>query len=251
MGITLLGPVAVDGNGALRRRDRVVLAALALRPGEAVDTVRLAEALWGETPPPSWSKVVPGCVMRLRRVLGSEAIETTPRGYRLMVPAEEVDARRFERLVGRGRDLLAGGEADRASYTLGEALGLWQGRALVELEGWGPGRAEADRLEGLRLDAQEQRWAAELAAGRDQDVLSEVTAGVAEAPLRERRWAQLALAEYRCGRQGDALRTIHQARTTLVNELGLSLTTSVMPRCSSAAIVRSPNVSGGSRRPTC
>jgi energy-coupling factor transporter ATP-binding protein EcfA2 len=31
----------------------------------------------------------------------------------------------------------------------------------------------------------------------------------------------LALAEYRCGRQGDALRTIHRARATLVNELGV------------------------------
>ena len=39
--------------------------------------------------------------------------------------------------------------------------------------------------------------------------------------MRERRWAQLALAEYRSGRQSDALRTIHQARTTLVTELGL------------------------------
>ena len=98
---------------------------------------------------------------------------------------------------------------------------MWQGRALAELEGWEPGRAEAARLEGLRLDAEEQRWEAELAAGRHEQVLTEATAGVVEAPLRERRWAQLALAEYRCGRQGDALRTIHRARTTLANEFGL------------------------------
>ena len=221
VGITVLGPVSVDGNGALGPRDRVVLAVLALRPGEAVGTERLAEALWGDTPPPSWNKVVPGCVMRLRRALGSEAIATTTHGYRLTVPAEEVDAHRFERLVGRGRELLAGGEAERAAHTLGEALALWQGRPLVELEDWAPGRAEAARLEGLRLDAEEQRWAAELAAGRHDAVLSELSAGVVEAPLRERRWAQLALAEYRCGRQGDALRTIQRARTTLVNALGV------------------------------
>ena len=54
---------------------------------------------------------------------------------------------------------------DLAAHTLGEALSLWHGRALAELEDWGPGRAEAARLDGLRLDAQEQRWAAELAAG--------------------------------------------------------------------------------------
>jgi DNA-binding SARP family transcriptional activator/WD40 repeat protein len=222
MGITLLGPVAVDGNGALGPRDRVVLAVLALRPGEAVGADRLAEALWGDAPPPSWNKVVPGCVMRLRRALGTEAIETTPHGYRLTVPADEVDAHRFERLVGRGRELLAGGEPDRAGHVLAEALALWQGRALAELRGWEPGRAEAARLEGLRLDAEEQRWAAELAAGRHEEVFSDVSAGVAAAPLRERRWAQLALAEYRSGRQGDALRTIHRARATLVTQLGLN-----------------------------
>jgi DNA-binding SARP family transcriptional activator len=104
-GIGLLGPLSVDGHGdaetvSLGPRDRVVLAALAVRPGEVVSAERLADALWGERPPPSWNKVVPGCVMRLRRVLGAEAIETTGHGYRLVVPADEIDAQRFERLVG-------------------------------------------------------------------------------------------------------------------------------------------------------
>ena len=39
--------------------------------------------------------------------------------------------------------------------------------------------------------------------------------------LRERRWALLALAQYQAGRQGDALRTLHQARSVLVRELGV------------------------------
>ena len=41
-------------------------------------------------------------------------------------------------------------------------------------------------------------------------------------PLREQRWAALALAEYRAGRQGEALRTIRRARTVLADELGLA-----------------------------
>ena len=44
---------------------------------------------------------------------------------------------------------------------------------------------------------------------------------VVEDPLRERRWAILALAQYRCGRQGDALRSLTRARRTLVDELGI------------------------------
>jgi Bacterial transcriptional activator domain len=104
---------------------------------------------------------------------------------------------------------------------IGEGLALWRGRALVELEGWSPGRIEATRLEELRLDAQEVLVEAALRAGRYREVLAEVQARVAEAPLRERRWALLAMAQYQAGRQGEALRTLHRARTVLASELGL------------------------------
>jgi WD40 repeat protein/DNA-binding SARP family transcriptional activator/energy-coupling factor transporter ATP-binding protein EcfA2 len=225
-GIALLGPLSVNGHedagmGPLGPRDRVVLAALAVRPGEVVSTERLADALWGERPPASWNKVVPGCVMRLRRLLGPDAIETTGHGYRLVVPADEIDAQRFERLVGRGRQLLTLGEPERAAHVLGEALALWRGRALVELGEWEPGRIEASRLEELRLDAEEARIEACLQSGQHREVLGEAQSRVAEAPLRERRWGLLALAQYQAGRQGEALRTLRQARTVLASELGL------------------------------
>ncbi len=225
-GIALLGPLVVNGDGggeavSLGPRDRVVLAALAVRPGEVVSSEQLADALWGERPPASWNKVVPGCVMRLRRVLGAAAIETTPHGYRLVVPVDEIDAQRFERLVRRGGELLTLGEPERAAHVLGEALALWRGRALIELTEWEPGRTEATRLDGLRLDAEEARVDACLKSGRHREVLGEAQSRVAEAPLRERRWALLALAQYLAGRQGEALRTLRQARSVLASELGL------------------------------
>ena len=40
-------------------------------------------------------------------------------------------------------------------------------------------------------------------------------------PFRERRWALLALAQYRSGRQADALASIRSARRALGQELGL------------------------------
>ena len=167
MGIALLGPLSVDGLPApTAPRDRMVLGALALRLGEVVSAERLADALWGERPPTSWNKVVQGCVVRLRKLLGPGAIETSPQGYRLSCRDDEVDARRFERLLGRARELLTLGEPERAAYLIGEALALWRGRALVDLEGWGPGRTEAARLEELRLDAEELGIDAALRAGR-------------------------------------------------------------------------------------
>ena len=222
MAISVLGPLRVDGDAStLGPRDRVVLEALTLRPGEVVSAERLADALWGDVPPPSWNKVVQGCVVRLRKVLGVEAVETSPQGYRLTTSPDEVDAHRFERLVLRSSELLTLGEYDRAAYVSAEALALWRGPALRELESWDAGRIEAGRLDELRLDAEEVRLDAALRIGHHREVLAEAQARAAEAPFRERRWALLALAQYQAGRQGDALRTLHQARTLLVAQLGI------------------------------
>lgn len=222
MGVGVLGPLTVDGvDGQLRRHDRVVLAALASRPGHVVSAEVLADALWGGDVPTTWTKVVQGCVVRLRKALGPEAIETTPQGYRLALPPDDVDLRRFERLLLRGRELLALAEPERAAYTLDEALALWRGRALVELDAWEVGRFEAARLDELRLEAEELRVDAALRAGHSREMVGRAQALTAEAPLRERRWALLALAQYQAGQQADALRTLRTIRGLLARELGL------------------------------
>jgi DNA-binding SARP family transcriptional activator/ABC-type glycerol-3-phosphate transport system substrate-binding protein len=222
--IALLGPLAVDDReDGLRRRERVVLSALAVSPGRAVSAERLADALWGSRPPTTWSKVVQGCIARLRKALGANAIETTSQGYRLVVPVEEIDARRFERMLGRARELLALGEPERARHVVTEALSLWRGEPFADLEGWDAGGLEAGRLLELRLDAEEVRLEATLRSGRYQEVLDEAQARTTAAPLRERRWALLSLALYQAGRQAEALRTLQRARTVLVTELGLDL----------------------------
>ena len=222
MGIAVLGPLLVDeGADALARRDRVVLAVLAMRTGELVSADQLADALWSEVPPPTWHKALQGSVVRLRKVLGASAIETVEHGYRLTLSASEVDALEFERLVARARELMELGEPERAAYGVGEALALWRGPPLPDLEEWEPGRAEADRLEELHRDAEELRIDALLRSGRHDEVLADVRRLVEQAPLRERRWELLALAQYRCGQQADALRSLRQLRRVLGTELGL------------------------------
>ncbi len=222
MGIAVLGPLTIEGEQkVLGRRDRVVLAALAVRPGEVVSAEALADVLWGDRVPPTWPKVVQGCVVRLRKILGSRAIETLPLGYRLAVPLDEIDAQRFERAVGRARELLAADEAERAAVVLADALTVWRGRPLAELDGWDPARIEAARLIELRHAAEELYVEAALRSGQHEKVMAKAEAFVAEAPLRERRWALLATAQYQAGRQGDALRTIHRLRAVLNRDLGL------------------------------
>jgi WD40 repeat protein/DNA-binding SARP family transcriptional activator/energy-coupling factor transporter ATP-binding protein EcfA2 len=221
MGIAVLGPLTAGANGALSPRDRVVLSALVVRIGTATSAEELADALWGDQPPASWNKVVPGCVNRLRKVIGASAISTSPNGYRLELPDDEVDARRFERLVAKGHQMLALGEPDRAILAFREALALWRGPALRDVEEWPPARVEVERLEELRLETEEAVIDASLRVGLQAGILAEARARVAQAPVRERRWALLALAQYLSGAQADALATLRRARELLTRELGL------------------------------
>jgi len=228
MGIAVLGPVTWDGSARLSPRDRVVLAVLATRPGHPVAPDRIVDALWGDTPPATAGKVLQGCIARLRKVMGKEAIETSTQGYALTLPSDEIDSMQFERLVSRGRELLTLGEVDRAAYLLTQALSLWRGEAFADVESWPPAADEARRLGELRLEAEELRVDAHLRAGRHEEVLAQAQALVRAAPLRERRWSLLALAQYQSGAQGEALRTIHQLKSVLARQLGIDAGHDVM-----------------------
>ena len=221
MGIALLGPVELDDGQVLEPRDRVALDVLAIGRNRVVSPDQLAEAIWGEEPPPSWPKQVQICVSRLRKVLGADTIETAPGGYRLRIDELDLDVGRFEEQIARGRAFAASGEADRAAASYARALSLWRGNPYEDLDGWGPGRIEVDRLFELRRSAQEEWMESRLASGDHRAVGVEAGALVAEEPLRERRWHTLVLAQYRSGRQADALRTLTLARATLRDELGI------------------------------
>ena len=222
MRIALLGPLEVgEGNTRLGARDRAVLSALAMSPGRLLSPEQLAEAVWGDDPPPTWPKSLQGCISRLRKLLGPEAIRTTDHGYRLHLPSDVVDAVQFDRGARRAEELLTLREFERARYVATQALDLWRGRPLAELEQWDEGSAEAGRLTELRAGLEEISIEASLAAGHHREVLARAARMVEEAPLRERRWALLARAQYQAGQQSEALRTLHRVGTVLRRELGL------------------------------
>ena len=221
VGIRLLGPTEVGMDGALSPRDRAVLSALCVQPGQAVPAEVLADAVWGEAPPKSWGKVVQGSVMRLRRAVGSSAIETTAGGYRIVLPAGQLDTVEFEHLVARGRSFLAVNEPQRAATMFEQALALWRGPPFPELADWDRARSEGARLLDVRRAVEEDLVEAHLAAGRAVDAAAEARPLVAREPFRERRWALLATALYRTGRQGEALDVLRRAGRTMRDELGL------------------------------
>ena len=220
----VLGPVDafVDGRPVqLAPRPRAVLAVLLLHAGQVVSVPRLIDAVWGDDPPNTAANVLQGYVSALRKALGRDTVETREPGYVLRLERDALDLHRFERLATDGARALGDDRPDAAAELLREALDLWRGGALGDIAVGDVLRPAAARLDELRLVALERLLEADLAGGREREVVAELEALVAEHPLRERPPALLMLALYRCGRQADALAVYRATRTRLVTELGL------------------------------
>ena len=221
----ILGPVEVVAHGGSVQlgaaKRRALLAALLLRANEVVSADLLVDALWPGRPPASANRLVHVYVSQLRKLLPEPRIDTVAPGYVLRVLDGELDATRFERLLEEGRTALSAGNAPLASALFRRALALWRGSALADVADEGFARDEALRLEELRLVAQEEQLAADVAVGRHELALPELRALLATHPLRERLRAQLMLALYRNGQQADALDIYRDGRRLLQEELGL------------------------------
>ncbi|GHJ35144.1 BTAD domain-containing putative transcriptional regulator [Streptomyces sp. TS71-3] len=225
MQIQLLGPLEIrtDGSGPADvqgARLRGLLAALALHPGHVVPKASLVDWIWGEHPPADAANALQRLVSRLRKALPDGVIEGRTDGYLLAVEPEAVDAVRFERLVAAGR--APAQEASRRVRLLRDALGLWRGAAMqdVGLQDSGAFDAAVVRLEGLRLDAAEERFDAEVALGRGAEMVAELTDLVAAHPVRERLVAALMRALAAAGRDSEALLVYQRAREALADAFG-------------------------------
>jgi WD40 repeat protein/DNA-binding SARP family transcriptional activator/energy-coupling factor transporter ATP-binding protein EcfA2 len=220
MEIRLLGPVEVtveDHQVALGgTKQRAVLAMLALQANTTVSAERLIDGLWEDPQPPSAPKMVQNYVWRLRKLLGEDGaieIRTHGRGYELRVDPEAVDVARLERLLEEARS--------NSLQTAREALALFRGEPLADIAAQPFAGVEVRRLQDLRETAVELALDADLEAGRHRVVAARTEALVTENPLNEGLHARRMLALYRCGRQAEALDAYREARTTLVEQVGL------------------------------
>ena len=228
MRFRILGPMEIRtgqawaGIGAPKWRS--LLAALLINAGQLVPTDRLIMELWGESPPAGATNLVSIYALRLRRLIGDEdgqLLRTRAPGYQLSLEPGDLDASRFEALVGEARQALAEQAPDRAAELLGQALGLWRGGALVDVPSSALVAAEADRLEQDRLNALELRIGADIRCGRHAQVTPELSRLLADHPLREGFWGLLMHALDGAGRRAEALTTYARAREVLAEELGV------------------------------
>ena len=209
------GPLPIGGP-----KQRTVLAHLLLQANRVVTTERLIDAVWGEEPPATARNTLQTYVRHLRKALGGQRIQHRSAGYLLIADPKEVDALRFEALVEQARSLASADPAGAVGI-LQEALRLFKGPALDDLADQASLHADIARLEELRMAATEDRIGAELAVGRQRELVPELNTLLGRHPLRERLWGYLMVALYRSGRQGDALAAYQRARETLREELGI------------------------------
>jgi WD40 repeat protein/DNA-binding SARP family transcriptional activator len=221
----VLGSIEVfeEGDGSMALggpKQRAVLAHLLLRANHLVPAEVLIDEVWGEEPPETARNTLQTYASRLRQALGAERLEGSRAGYRLRAEPSELDAVCFQSLLRDARRLLPI-DARAAVGAFDHALALWRGPAFADLATDPSLRAEAARLDDLRLAALEDRIEAQLTIGNHREVIGELEGLSARQPLRERFWEQLMLALYRSGRQGEALSAFQRAREILADDLGI------------------------------
>jgi DNA-binding SARP family transcriptional activator len=223
--VTGTGPESVSAP-----KVETLLAVLLIRAGQVTSTTRLADEIWGDSPPRRFTAAVHVYVYQVRKALAAwseqpeadgERLTTRPAGYVLRAGPGELDVLDFRELVTEGRAHAAAGRRGAASRSFARALSLWRGPALDGLCG-GPVVAEFVRwAEEARLECEELRIEQELALGRYDRLIAPLRALTAEHPLREGFARQLMLALHLAGRSAEALTTYHEVSRTFGRELGL------------------------------
>ena len=182
--------VEVDGTDRTPagKRDRALVAMLALTPGETVGL------------PTRWR---PGCGARwcrpaVRSTRWSSGYAATapgrrsspaPTGLRLVVDAADVDALEAERLADLARDQAANQQPWEALDSLDQALAAWRGPVLSGVDDVPFARPVVERFDELRHTLTEERFELLFRLNRAAQAIDELRAATREHPTRERTGA--------------------------------------------------------------
>lgn len=227
----VLGPFQVESRGSVVTPGAPMLVrtliTLLFHANSVVTVGELVGELWSD-PPKLAKKTVQTYVYQLRKHLGvinpgtgRELIETHQAGYCVRLAPGQLDRWQFEHLVAKGKQAHAVGEHQPAAEAFGQALDLWRGLPVGDLE-FGPHlTAELSLLEDRRIEALERRIEADLALGRHRTLVGELKGITAHYPTRETFCAQLMVAAQRSGLRADALDAFQRLRRAMVRELGL------------------------------
>ncbi|HET6856648.1 MAG TPA: BTAD domain-containing putative transcriptional regulator, partial [Streptomyces sp.] len=206
-------------------RQRTTLSLLLLSPDRTVSVDTLVHEVWNGSPPATARTQIAIVIAALRKTFKAvgapdDTIVTTHPGYLLNTSGHSVDLVDFTELVARAELDAREQRLEDAAQHYTRALGLWRGPALVGVSGRTVEEA-AGRLGEHRINAYDDATALQLALGRHNELVPELTVAVREHPLRERTRHHLMLAQYRAGRRAEAMESYRDARAQFIEDLGL------------------------------
>jgi DNA-binding SARP family transcriptional activator len=228
--VRVLGPLEVRAAGSAlplgTRKQQVVLAMLAVHAGRVVSLDELVDEVWPDAPPASAVANMRSYAASIRRQF--EAVEDCRdrlvrrgSGYQLNVEPHELDLSAFSSQAARGRQALQSSDLAAGVAQLRDALACWRGPMLAGLP-LGPALASRRAVaEEERLAVTEVLAEAQLSLGELDEAVRILHRHVHLHPVRERAYGLLMRAMYWLGDVAGALSTYTQARSALVEQLGI------------------------------
>jgi DNA-binding SARP family transcriptional activator len=189
-----------------------------------VSTARLVDVIWGESPPATAVQQVQNCIGSLRQSLirlgqQPELIREAS-SYSLLAAPSMIDAKVFVERCVAAEGAAKRGELAEASAGLRQAIDLWYGPPLEDVNSDALSGAVI-RLKELRVRALEHYAQVELARGHDAGLVAELAEWAGDHAYHEGLHGYLALALHRLGRTVEGLRVLHHLRLRLMTELGI------------------------------
>lgn len=233
----MLGSLSVREDGAelirATGKPRQLLALLVINGPHTVSAKSLITELWDDAPPRQAMTTLQTHVLRLRAefaqnlgvsrdTIASELLQTRNGGYQINLGESMFDLPRFRCLRSSAQARLNIGDVLGAGRVLSEALGLWRGPALLDIDHGRLLHACVAELERGRLDALALFFDTQLAMNRHYEILSELTRLVVRHPHHEELHALLMIALCRSGYRIRALEVFDELKRNLHDELGIA-----------------------------
>src|SRR5262245_1540180 len=231
--VFLTGRVAVATDGAVideaqlgGRQGRLLFAYLVAERSRPVPRDELAEALWGETPPPTRDKALTVIASKLRGALadagldGRELLTAAFGCYQLDLPdGTWVDLFAAASSTHDAEVALAAGELDQARTAAESAESLARRPFLPGEDGAWVEQKRRDRA-GIRERALSVLADACVRSGAAREAAKWAEELIALSPFREAGYRRLMEAHVAAGNRAEALRVYEQCRQLLAEELG-------------------------------
>ena len=202
-----------------------MLGLLAMDPGGVVRRDTIVDVLWGPSAPSTATTLIQAHVSRLRKLLaragnGNDVIASAGGGYRLHLRSEQLDLLTFKALAVDAEAARGAGDDLVACSLYEQALAMWRGDPLADLDGLHDQPTVAHQRRRL-TDALLRFSEIACDLGLHDRVLPRLHALAAAESLNERVHARLMIALAGTGQQAAALRVYEDIRGRLDHEFAI------------------------------